>query len=96
MRTVDLLNEKRSDILRIAKLNGVIKLSLFGSVVRAEDTKESDIDFLVVFEDGRTLFDLIRLKQELESLLNKTVDVVTEKSLHALLKEQIETEAVQI
>jgi len=96
MRTVDIVIEKRSDILRIAKLNGVIKLRLFGSVVRYEDTKESDIDFLVVFEEGRTLFDLIKFKHELESLLNKAVDVVTEKSLHPLLKEQIETEAVQI
>ncbi|HHY70192.1 MAG TPA: hypothetical protein GX519_00680 [Thermoanaerobacterales bacterium] len=58
--------------------------------------KNSDIDFLVEFEEGRSLFDLIRLKQELEALLGKSVDVVTEKSVHPLLKERIKAEAVQI
>lgn len=48
------------------------------------------------FEEGRSLFDLIRLKQELEALLGKSVDVVTEKSVHPLLKERIKAEAVQI
>lgn len=96
MKTIALLKEKRSEIIRIAQVNGVIKLSLFGSVVRGEDNENSDVDFLVEFEEGRTLFDLIRLKQELESLLEKSVDVVTEESVHPLLKERIKTEAIQI
>jgi len=96
MKTIALLKEKRSEIIRIAQVNGVIKLSLFGSVVRGEDNENSDVDFLVEFEEGRTLFDLIRLKQELESLLKKSVDVVTEESVHPLLKERIKTEAIQI
>ena len=96
MKYIDLLNEKRSEILKVAESNGVIKISLFGSVAREEENNKSDIDFLVQFEEGRTLFDLIRLKQELELLLDKAVDVVTEKSLHPLIKEQIMTEAVEI
>ncbi|KAB3529394.1 nucleotidyltransferase family protein [Alkaliphilus serpentinus] len=96
MQLINQLKEKRNEIHRIAKLYGVVKLCLFGSVVREEDNENSDVDFLVEFEEGRTLFDLIRLKQDLESLLNKPVDVVTEKSLHPLLREKIEIEAVQI
>ncbi|QUH26617.1 nucleotidyltransferase domain-containing protein [Serpentinicella alkaliphila] len=68
MKSIDLLNEKRSEILKVAELNGVVKISLFGSVVRKQNNDKSDIDFLVEFEDGRTLFDLIRLKHDLESL----------------------------
>ena len=96
MKSIDLLNEKRSEILKVAEVNGVVKISLFGSVARKQDNDKSDIDFLVEFEDGRTLFDLIRLKHDLESLLDKEVDVVTKKSLHPLIKEQVMTEAVEI
>ena len=48
--------------------------------------KNSDIDFLVEFEEGRSLFDLIRLKQELEALLGKSVDVVTEKICASIIE----------
>ncbi|WP_213050232.1 nucleotidyltransferase family protein [Serpentinicella alkaliphila] len=96
MKSIDLLNEKRIEILKVAELNGVVKISLFGSVARKQDNDKSDIDFLVEFEDGRTLFDLIRLKHDLESLLDKEVDVVTKKLLHPLIKEQVMTEAVEI
>lgn len=96
MKISDLIERNHAEIMKIAKLNGVLKLSLFGSSVRGEDTKASDIDLLVVFEEERTLFDLIRLKQELEHLLDKPVDIVTEKSVHPLIKEEINMEAMQI
>jgi len=67
MKSIDLINEKRTEILKVAELNGVV-ISLFGSVARHD---KSDIDFLVEFENGRTLFDLIKLKQALELLLDK-------------------------
>ncbi len=47
MKTAVLLKEKHSEILKIAKSYGVLKLSLFGSSVRGEDNENSDIDFLV-------------------------------------------------
>src|SRR6478672_4677068 len=52
-------------------------VALFGSVARSEETPESDIDFLVEFEPGSSLFDLVRLSDHLESLLGRRVDVVS-------------------
>lgn len=91
-----LIELKHDLILAIAKSNGVKKISLFGSAARGEEHSESDIDFLVEFEENRSLFDLIRLKYDLEDLLNKAVDIVTEDSVHWKIKEQIISEAIQL
>lgn len=90
------LEELRNEIINIATKHGAIKISIFGSIVRGEDTSSSDIDFLVDLEEDRTLFDLIRLKQELETLLGKSVDVVTSNAIHWKIKDQIINEAVQL
>ena len=52
-------------------------MSVFGSVARGEETPTSDIDFLVEFEPGSSLFDLLHIKEELETLLGVPVDVVS-------------------
>jgi predicted nucleotidyltransferase len=52
------------------------RVRIFGSVARGDDTPTSDIDFLVDFEPGSSLFDLQRLAGELETLLGRPVDVV--------------------
>jgi predicted nucleotidyltransferase len=75
---------------------GVTRAALFGSIVKGEETKDSDIDILVEFEPGRSLLDLAGLKAELERILNRKVDVVTYRSLHPLLRDQILTEQVVI
>ena len=85
----DLIVKKRSKIIVILRKYGVKRASLFGSVARREETKKSDVDILVEFEEGRSLLDLSGLKIELEELLGKKVDVLTYKSLHPLLKERI-------
>ena len=90
------LNEKREEILDIAYRNGANNIKIFGSVVRAEDTEKSDVDFLVELQEGCTLFDLIKLKQELEEFLGKKVDVVTVNSVHHTMKDQIINEAVEV
>jgi predicted nucleotidyltransferase len=96
MSNKSLIESKHNLILEIAKANGAKKISLFGSVVRGEDHADSDIDFLVQFEENRSLFDLIRLKNQLEDILNKTVDIVTENSVHSKIKDQIISEAIQL
>jgi uncharacterized protein len=88
--------ELRNEITRIAKNHGVATISVFGSVVREEDNPSSDIDFLVNFEEGRTLFDLIRLKQDLEILLGRPVDVVSVNALHPRIRNQVINQAVQL
>jgi hypothetical protein len=58
-------------------------VALFGSVARGEETRDSDVDFLVDFEPGSSLFDLAELEDALASLLGRRVDVVSVGGLKA-------------
>ena len=86
----------KASITGALKKYGVSKAAPFGSVVRGDATEDSDIDLLVEFETGRRLLDLAGLKLELENLLGRRVDIVTYKSLHPLLRENILSEQVVI
>jgi predicted nucleotidyltransferase len=57
------------------------RIGIFGSYAREELTKESDLDILVRFKETISLFDLVRIHQELSNLLSIKVDVVTEGAL---------------
>jgi len=57
------------------------RVAVFGSFVRGDVKKESDIDILVSFEDKYDLFDIIGLKQDLEEILGRKVDLLTFNSL---------------
>ena len=96
MRLDPLLEEKREDILRIASEHGAREVRVFGSVARGEADRESDIDFLVELETGRSLLDLGGLQVELESLLDRRVDVVTVRGLKARTRERMLREAVPV
>lgn len=87
------LELKRKDILLLAKRYGVTRVRLFGSVARGEAGPNSDVDFLVDMEPGRSLFDLGGLSVELENLLHCKVDLLTEKSLHWYIRENVLHEA---
>lgn len=52
-------------------------MAIFGSVARGEERQGSDIDLLVEFEPGSSLFDLMRLEDELSALLGVQIDVVS-------------------
>jgi predicted nucleotidyltransferase len=96
MRLDHLLGEKRGEILRIASEHGAREVRVFGSVARGEADQESDIDFLVELEPGRSLLDLGGLQMELESLLGRRVDVVTARGLKARIRERVLREAVPV
>lgn len=91
-----LVIENRSQILAIAALHGARNVRIFGSVARAEADECSDIDFLVEMEPGRSLFDLGGLQVELEDILGRRVDVVTEKGLKARIRARVLSEAVPV
>ncbi len=77
---------------------GVVHLFLFGSVAKDQATDTSDVD-LFFDRDPETpfgLFELIRLETKLEEVLNADVDVGTRKSLHPLIRSQVESQAVQV
>ena len=68
----------RPDILRVAAQHGARNVQLFGSAARGEDRPGSDLDLLVDMESGRSLLDLVALGQDLEELLHRKVDVITD------------------
>ncbi len=78
---LDELLNKKEDIYKIVEKNKGSQVKVFGSTVTGNATDQSDIDILVKFRDDATLFDLVEIKLELESLLNKRVDVVSENGL---------------
>jgi predicted nucleotidyltransferase len=83
----------REEILRIAARFGARNVRVFGSVARGQDRLESDVDLLVDMDNDRSLLDLVGLEQELEALLRRRVDVVTDESLHPALRSRITAEA---
>jgi predicted nucleotidyltransferase len=87
------VQEKREEILRLCATYGARNVRVFGSVVRGEASDQSDIDFLVEFEPGRSLLDQAGLVLDLEELLGRKVDVVTEGGLYWLLRRRILKEA---
>lgn len=93
MSQLQTIQEKKQAILNIARTHGLLNVRLFGSVARGEDTPKSDIDFLVDLETGRSLLDIGGALIQLEQLLERKVDIVTERGLHWYLREKILNEA---
>jgi predicted nucleotidyltransferase len=96
MDVVKSLKDKRNEILQIAASYGARNVRVFGSVARGEAGPESDIDFLVELEPGRSLFDLGGLLMDLQELLACKVDVVTEKGLRERIRRRVLREAVPL
>ena len=72
-----LVEANRAEINEILRRHKGRSIAVFGSVARGDDRPASDIDFLVDFERGSSLFDLMELQEELEQLLGVPVDVVS-------------------
>ena len=89
------LRARRQEILRVAASRGARNVRVFGSVARDEAGADSDIDFLVEMEPGRTALDLSELILDLQDALGRRVDVVEIRrpSPHA---ERITREAIAL
>jgi uncharacterized protein len=92
----DLLIRNRAEILRLAASHGARNVRVFGSVARGETGPESDVDFLVDLDPDRTLLDLGGLLMDLQDLLGRKVDMVTEKGLHWYIRDRVTREAVPL
>jgi uncharacterized protein len=86
----------RAEILAVAAHHGATNVRVFGSVARGDSDAHSDVDFLVDFEPGRSLLDLASLLVDLEDLLGRPVDVVTEPGLKARIRQRVLAEAVAV
>ncbi len=90
---LDELIARRDELLRVARGHGAIRVRVFGSTARGTAGPGSDVDFLVEFENGRTLLDLVALAREWGALLGRRADVTTPAALHPMLAGRILAEA---
>ncbi len=93
-KVITLLTDHRDALTRF----GVSSLAVFGSVARGESGPESDVDILVEFhpEAHVGLFELVDLKEFLETRLNCSVDLVTPDGLRPWMRDRVLEEAVRV
>lgn len=94
--TVDLLRTKRDEIQRIAEKHGARNIRVFGSVARGEARPESDIDLLIDADPLTSSWFPAGLILDLEQLLGRRVEIVTERGLDPLIRDRVLREAVPI
>jgi uncharacterized protein len=90
------LREKRDEIYQIAAKHGAGNIRLFGSAARGEAHTESDIDLLIDVVSTPSAWFPAGLVIDLEDLLGRRVEVVTEKALDAALRDSVLREAVPL
>lgn len=88
-----LVKSKRDEILKIASTHGAHNVRLFGSVARGQAGPKSDIDFLIKLDAERSLMDHVALIQDLEDLLGRKVEVVSEGAVHWYIRDRVLAEA---
>jgi predicted nucleotidyltransferase len=96
MSLVEQLKARRVEILGAAARHGARNVRIFGSVARGEERPDSDIDLLVDFDPGRSVFDHAGLWLELQALLGRKVDIVTLGGLRERTRASILAEAVPL
>jgi predicted nucleotidyltransferase len=94
--TIDALQAQRAKIFELAARHGVRNVRVFGSTARGDADASSDIDLLVDVEPARTLLDVIAFEQDLEELLGRSVEVLTDGGLSPYLRQRILAEAAAL
>jgi predicted nucleotidyltransferase len=92
----DVLRDKREEILEIVKRHGADQVRVFGSIARGEARADSDVDLLVRPGPQTSAWFPAGLVLDLEALLGRKVDVLTEKALHWYIRDRILSEAVPL
>lgn len=82
----------RVHLVDVKKRFGVKKIGVFGSHSRAEETNTSDVDVLVGFQKPVDIFTFLELKEYLETILKRKVDLVTEKALKPMIRDRVLSE----
>ena len=94
--TFELVRANREEIQKIAAKHGARNIRVFGSVARGNARPDSDVDFLIDVEPITSSWFPAGLVQDLESLLGRRVEVVTERGLNHLLRDEVLREAVPV
>jgi len=96
MCMLDIVRAKREAVMRMAEANKIDKVFVFGSCARKEERPDSDIDFLVDFKPGASLFDHVHMRDGLSELFGTKVDVVSSKGLDPFVAPYILKDAVEL
>lgn len=90
------LQAQRTEILELASQCGLSDIRVFGSVARGEETEGSDIDLLVNVADASDPLAFVDFQLALEERLKRKVDIVFERGLYHLMREQVLSEATPL
>ena len=92
-RVIEMLRAHQEDLCR-----GVVAhLYLFGSVARGEAHADSDVDLFFETDDPEfSLIELVDVQEHVNDILGVSSDVMTRASLHPMLRELIEAEALRV
>jgi hypothetical protein len=96
MTAADFIGDKKALLLEIAARHGAHDVRVFGSVARGEAGPESDLDLLVRMDVGVGLLQHFALQRELESLLGRKVDIVSERALRPRYRDRVLREALPL
>ena len=96
MGNMELLDDQRAAIRRIAEKYGVYDIRIFGSYARGAAVAASDLDLLVKIQKGRSYLDLIGFWQDVQDLLGQKVDVISEGGISPYLEDRILSEAIPL
>ncbi|MCY4064101.1 MAG: nucleotidyltransferase family protein [Chloroflexi bacterium] len=94
--TLEDIRRLRLQIMELARQHRARQVSVFGSIVRGEMHKDSDIDFLVDFEEEYSLLDHPGLLVGLEDLLGCKVDVAPRRALRPFQRDAVISEAQEL
>jgi len=96
MSRLQLLKKHRRKILALAEKRGGSNVRVFGSVARGTEKKTSDVDFLISFRSGTTLFDRSGLMMDLREELGYDVDIVSDRTIHPLIRDEVRLSAIAL
>ena len=96
MTLLEVLQQRRDEIVRIAAKHGAYNIRVFGSIARGEARSDSDIDLLIEKGPITSPWFPAGLVLELEDILGQRIDIVTETALNPYLRDHVLREAVSL
>ena len=88
---------RKADVIRsLARAHGALSISLFGLAARGEEHSDSDLDFVVELEPGRSLLDLISLGNDLQAALGRKVDTISASGMKPRVLSAARKHAIRI
>lgn len=91
-----MVRQHRDAILALAQQYGAHDVRIFGSVARGDATDASDLNLIVRFDSGRSLFDHGGLLMDIQELLGAKVDILDEEGMRPRFRQHVMREAVAL